>query len=225
MKNLKLYTILFLLFSCLLFTLFGCKKSMDLSPFVSELKTQIYSSESEEFKLTASYGFKEKHYNSDGKISERVYVLAFRLLDKQSDNVSYSLLFDYNGVNYKTNFKLNPVSHVLLAVIEIENFNEKEFTVTLAFSSKSVNLAMKSCVPDQTITYQNALSILQKNQPELIKLYLNENNIFCGEIILRILIKESHSYWYVGLCDKDGNLKALLLDGFTGEVLAIRQIF
>jgi hypothetical protein len=42
---------------------------------------------------------------------------------------------------------------------------------------------------------------------------------------MRVLVKDNHAYWYIGLCDTEGKLKALLIDGFDGKVLAVRDIF
>ena len=87
------------------------------------------------------------------------------------------------------------------------------------------NVQLKSTVPKNAISYSTALKYLQKNQRELIKTYCDSDGNFKGEICARIVVKDQKPYWYVGLTDKDGNLKALLIDGFNGEVLAIREIF
>ena len=41
---------------------------------------------------------------------------------------------------------------------------------------------------------------------------------------MRIIVKKEKPYWYIGLINQDGTTKALLVDGFSGEVLAIRKI-
>ena len=57
-----------------------------------------------------------------------------------------------------------------------------------------------------------------------LKNYCDEKGNFNAEIALRVLVKDNHPYWYVGLSNTSGT-KALLLDGFSGEVLAVKDIF
>ena len=83
---------------------------------------------------------------------------------------------------------------------------------------------MKSTLPKNTISYTKALTCLQKSQAELLKTYYDSNGNFNAEITLRVLVKDSHPYWYVGLSNANGT-KALLLDGLTGKVLAVKDIF
>ena len=83
---------------------------------------------------------------------------------------------------------------------------------------------MKSILPENTLTVSQALQSLSEKQNQLIGNYTDENGTFNGEIHARILVKNDHPYWYVGLVNKDKNLKALLIDGINGEVLAIREI-
>ena len=82
---------------------------------------------------------------------------------------------------------------------------------------------MKSTLPKGTISYKKALEYLQKNQSELVKSYYDDGE-FKAEICMRVLVKDNHPYWYIGLTNST-NTKALLIDGFSGEVLAIRDIF
>ena len=42
---------------------------------------------------------------------------------------------------------------------------------------------------------------------------------------MRIFVKNDSPYWYVGIASGNGKLKALLIDGASGELLAAREIF
>lgn len=203
-------------FSCL----FGCNKALDLMPYVTELKSDIFTSQNSSYNLKANYGYKT--YNGT-----KIYNLTFIFMDNNNilANVTYSISLDYNGVTYKKSFTYSPVSHNFVAKLEVPNFIEKEFNVSLLFSSENINITMKSCLPENTISPSTALKNLVEKQPSLIKTYLTDTNIFLGEITLRVLVKDEKPYWYIGLFDEQGNLKALLIDGFTGDLLAIREIF
>ena len=52
---------------------------------------------------------------------------------------------------------------------------------------------------------------------------LKNNGVFYGEIFLRLLYDAGKCYRYVGVCDRNGKIKAYLLDGETGRVIAERS--
>ncbi len=207
-------------------TLFsGCKSDNPLEKYVSELRCDVFYGQSENFTIKAGYGFKETPYNNDGKARSRQNLLTFRLLDKETDDISYSLTTSINDVEYKKEFKLNPVSHTLTTAIEIDEFNLKEFSITINSGSGAETVTLTSQLPDNTINYLTALNHLEKEQSELIKSYYDVDGNFKAEIYARVLVKDEKPYWYIGLASGGENLKALLIDGFSGEVLAIREIF
>ncbi|MBR2498124.1 MAG: hypothetical protein IKB67_00180 [Clostridia bacterium] len=222
MKKLK-FCICFLV--CFSIVFCGCKTPNPLFPLVSELRSDVFSGSSENLSLTACYGFNETPKLNDAKIGERVYLLQFKLKDKSTDQTSYGIKLDFNGQTYKSDFKLHLVSHTLSAVIEIDDFNLKSFEVTVTYGSQSEVITLNSKVPENTLNYTSALDCLYKEQRALIDTYQNDNGDLELEVCARIIVKKEHAYWYVGLSGKNGNLKALLIDGITGETLAIREIF
>ena len=58
----------------------------------------------------------------------------------------------------------------------------------------------------------------------MINGFYDQNNNLNLEIHARITVKDNAPYWYVGLNTKNG-LKALLVDGTSGKILAIREIY
>ncbi len=209
---------------CIVFIFFvGCKSQPTLDAFVSELRSNCYESVDSSVHVSAGYGFMEKMPNLDGAISQKTYALVFRLKDNQDENITYNVSLNYNGKEYSCAFKLHPVTHTLSAIIEVDNFNVSEFEITLSYSSTNQVIKMQSTLPKGTISYSKALIYLQKHQPDLVKSYY-QNGEFCAELCLRVLVKDNHAYWYVGITNSEGT-KALLIDGFSGEVLAVRDIF
>ena len=211
------------IFLCFLLLFSGCKTQNTLAPFVSELRSNCYHSQDSDFDISAGYGFIEINKNFDGKKGQTAHVLTFRL-NHQNDLITYNVALTFNEKEYKSTFKLNPVSHNLTAFIPVDNFNLTEFDITLSYGSENIVIKMKSTLPKNTISYTKALTCLQKSQAELLKTYYDSNGNFNAEITLRVLVKDSHPYWYVGLSNANGT-KALLLDGLTGKVLAVKDIF
>ncbi len=203
----------------------GCQRPNPLIEKVSELRSNVYRGECQYFTLRATYGFKETPYVSDGNLGEKVYSLEFKIEGHTSINVQTIVILERNGNEYRQEFKLDPVTHSVKAKIEIEDFSEKTFTVTVLYGSTTSTIELRSIVPENAIDYKTALESLYNEQSSLISKYLDDDKNFIGEITARILVKDNHPYWYVGLTSSSGELKALLIDGITKEVLAIREIF
>ena len=119
----------------------------------------------------------------------------------------------------------NPVTHALTAAIEVDNFTEKEFSVNVISSGKTETVKLKSILPDDTLTSSAALKSLTENQAELIDNFTDPDGNLKAELYMRVLVKDQKPFWYVGIASGNDQLKALLVDGVTGEVLAIREIF
>ena len=51
------------------------------------------------------------------------------------------------------------------------------------------------------------------------------NGAFGAEITLRVFVNNEKPYWYVGLVRGEHKVVALLIDGVTGDVLAIRELY
>ena len=216
---------------CLLISIFvfgGCDcggEEQGLSLNVSQLRYELYEGKSQNYTLYAEYGYTESPYLADGKMGERVYILRFRLPDRQTDQITYSISLDFNGKIYNQDFALSPNRHALTCEMQIENFNKKEFMVTIGTDADKESLSLKSIVPNNVLDYKGALKSLEKHQAELLKNYINSDGIFTAEIYARIIVKESKAYWYIGIASENGNIKALLIDAQNGEVLAIRDVF
>ncbi len=213
------------IFILCIFALFfsGCKSQPTLDKYVSELRSNCYESIDSSISISAGYGYREKMPNLDGSVTQKTYAIVFRLKDVQNENITYNVALTFNGKEYKSTFKLNAINHTLSAIIPVDNFNLNEFDIALSYSSTNQVIKMKSTLPKGTISHSKALLCLQKHQPDLVKSYY-KNNQFCGEICLRVLVKDNHPYWYIGMSNDKGT-KALLIDGFSGEVLAVRDIF
>ncbi len=218
----KVFTVILLIFLSL--SLFACKQQDGLYPFVSDLRSNAYQGQSGELTVKGGYGFRETPFVNDGKVGNCAYALTLKLVGKETSQASFTASLDFNNQKYSAPFKLNPVTHSLVAVIEIENFDQTEFNLYLTCGDETQTITMRSIVPSQTISYQKALACLEQSQPQLIKAYSDAEGNFNAEIYARIIVKNDKAYWYVGIASGKDNLKALLIDGANGEVLAIREI-
>ena len=206
------------LFPAFIFT--GCEKEEPLLDYVTELRENVYEGELDGYHLKACYGFKRSKTESGAE--NKKYALTFTLTGNVTSAVEYSLCFNYDGVKYEDVFKYDISGERLYAEFFIVTFTAKEFDAVLNFSSEKREIKLSSTLPENTKTYKEILSALKEKQTAFID-GLYEDGVFRAEIILRVTVKNDKAYYYVGIV-KDGYLKAFLMDGETGEVLAIREI-
>ena len=219
----KIYPLFFILLFCLtnIFTFSGCEKTDPLIESVTELRQNLYEGTGETLKLKAGYGFNLKSQKSD---EQKQYYLTIKILNPAKENTGYMVCFTHEEVEYKKEFEFNPITSNYSVSFEIDNFSLKEFTVSITFGSNKEEILLKCVVPDGTITYQTALKRLREQQSNLLSNYIDENGNYNVEICARIIVKDGTPYWYIGLTDKNGVIRALLIDGLNGEVLAVKQI-
>lgn len=217
---------------CLLLALFGflflgfssCHKHEPLIDRVSELRFELYEGFTDDYSVKAAYGYKEHPSANDGAIGNKVYALSFLLCDKTPDDVARVLTFVHGENTYRAEFKLNPANDSLCASVELADFAAKEFVVKIIVGSSAENVTLKSIIPERTITPAAALRALTEKQGDFLSAYKNEKGEFTGEISQRIIVKNEKPYWYVGIMNGKGGVKALLVDGINGEILAVREI-
>lgn len=222
MKRKKLYISLLLGVIALCGTFFcACEKQSALLPYVTELRQNIYTGESENYSLTAYYGYTTA---SGETTSKKVYALDFKLKGKQTENAAFTLYLDFGEKTYKKPFELDKTTDRLCAKIEIENFAPPSFDVKIACADMTESVTLTSALPQKTIDNAAALEYLEANQSALISACTDENGNFSAEIVQRVLVKDGAPYWYFAL-KRDNGVKALLVDGLNGDVLAVREVF
>ena len=225
----KKIILIFALVLASIFALSGCdcsnKKEIDYVNYVSELRSNLYEGKSDNYSLKASYGFKETPYQNDGKIGKKIYLLSFKLEKIENLEISYFLKFTHADKTYEKQFSLNHNKNALTCEIEIKDFTAQNFTVEVGTLQEKESVVMQSIIPKNALDFKGAIQALIKNQPSLIESYTNSNGEFNGEIYARILVKDGKAYWYIGIANGNGALKALLIDGMSGEVLAVREVF
>ncbi len=207
----------------------GCdcsgKKEVDYLSHVSELRSEVYEGKSEDYTLKASYGFRETPYINDGKVGKQVYYLTFEMVNVTNLDLTYFLNFTHDGQTYEKQFNLNHHRSALFCEIEIKDFNENSFTVSVGTLKDMQEIVMQNAIPENSLDYKGAINSLIKSQPSLLDNYKDEDGDFCAEIYARILVKDGKAYWYIGIASGNGGLKAMLIDGKTGEILAVREVF
>ena len=198
----------------------GCgEQTSFLLNYVSELKCDVFTCDGE-YNLSATYGYKETPYSNDAKVGEKEYTLTFILKDVPESEVDYSLIIpEFNDCKL---FFSKSRSGNLIAEIKREDFKSKTLDVKLCFSDQMIDITLNSIIPEKALDVNKVLLKLQVDQENLVTHYVDGVN-FNAEIYARILVRNEKVYWYIAFGDGN-NLKALLVDGLSGEVLAIREV-
>ncbi len=216
----SIYIFLLVLLSLFYSFSVGCQKQTSfLLDYVSELKCEILTCDSE-YNLTATYGYKEAPYSNDAKVGEKEYTLTFILKDQVESQVEYFLIIpEFNDC--KLVFSKSKSGNLVATLVK-EDFSSKTLAVKLCFGENIVDITLNSIIPKEALDVNKVLLKLQEEQENLVTHYIDGLN-FNAEIYARILVKNDKIYWYIAFGDGN-NLKALLVDGISGEVLAIREV-
>ena len=95
-------------------------------------------------------------------------------------------------------------------------------TLTVNCDGESKDYTLQSILYDGVMSAEEALQCAVEYDGATFET-LKKNGIFYGEIFLRLLYDAGKCYRYVGVCDRNGKIKAYLLDGETGRVIAERD--
>ena len=194
----------------------ACNSKPNLNNHVVEARLNLFEGENQGLKLSCAYGY---------TLSEQKnYAMTFKLFTDASTEITYSVSVSLDVMHTET-FTLSPITHTLTATIYGKLLSQKSFDVILSYGSEKITISMQSIIPDNVLDVQSALNSLASSQPSLINSFVDEYGTLCVDVCIRIIVRENKAYYYVALTDKSGGVKALLLDGITADVLAVRDIF
>lgn len=215
------FMVLFLVFP-FIFIFSGCKEQNPYVKYISDLQQDIYAGKVGDANLTATYGFREYPFLNDGTVGERVYGYVFKL-DAIPDDIHRSIEFESDGKTYAANFELDKITSEYKAKIEIEKYFEQSFTVDFICGSEKTSVTLNSILPENCLDCEQALTVLEKEQNALLNAY-TADGAFRAELYMRVFIRNDVPYWYVGIASGNDKLKALLIDGVSGKLIAVRDI-
>ena len=205
-------------FLCALAPLFllgftACSSSPDYFDYVSEYRSSVYifSEDGEELKIYCSR--REAPYSSDGikgQLNDTVEI--FYSSDATADEVHISVGDMQGDMNYRS------VTRDFYLCFTAEDEGAASVQATLTVDGKEKTIDVPNVRDEGVIDGRKALQCVLEYDGERFAA-LTKGNRFLGEINIRLLYDEG-CYYYVGVCDREGNTYAYLLDGTDGRVLA-----
>lgn len=194
----------------------GCDKKIDYCDYVSENRTGIYLYADDNLSVKIYTGERESPYSADGikgKLESFTEIFVYFEVNPEevfitTQNMSGEM--NYNSV--KNCFYLSEGTQLPRGEsVEIELICDKK---TATYNATNV-------VTSDVMSFDVALNCVMEYDSQAFE-KLVKNGLFDGEIYIRILYDEG-CYYYVGVCDKSGKIKAYLVDGVHGKIIAERE--
>ena len=201
----------------------SCKNEIDLSMYLSQNRTSVYTAVSENYTVTLYGEEREDPFLSDGFVGTIKKFITVRIEDCKKLLDDASITISYDGVTLKGNFEYSPLSGKYITEFEVENLPSKseisavikndgeEYTFTLS----GYNLSGEN--------YKSALQAVSKSASGYLD-KLKSNGSYLMEVRLRTIYQEDRIYYYVSIIDKQGKTLAYLVDGESFEILASKTI-
>ncbi|MCD8372930.1 MAG: hypothetical protein LUD27_06495 [Clostridia bacterium] len=190
----------------------GCKSKLDYSDYISELRYDVflYSGDSEEIKVYCSE--REAPYAADGIKGEMNGLIEiYAKFEKNYSSVSVDIDGSGGEMSYMT---VKDCWYISFS----GGFETDSLEATLDTDGKRNEYTLVSVLSEGVMDGKNALECVIEHNGALFE-SKTENGIFCGEIYIRLLFDE-RCYYYVGVCGRDKNIQAYLVNGETGRIIA-----
>lgn len=195
----------------------GCNNKMNYADYISEARRNIYVYSSDECNVKINYSEKETPYLCDGikgNISKLLEI--YVTLPKTYSTVTVSA-GDYSGeMNYLA------VEGCYYLSFSGDDFKSDNVNIKLTYGENTREYTAMSVLYDGVISCEDALLCAVEYDGALFE-SLTEKRLFNGEIYTRLLFDEG-CYYYVGVCDKNKNINAYLVDGEHGKIIATKKI-
>lgn len=196
-----------------LLCLSGCKKNVDYFTFVSEYRKSVYLYKDDVVSVRIYSVDKETPYSLDGvKGAVTEVTEVFVEYAKSADEVEIELLghggeMSWMAVtrNYYLSFSGGDLSGASIPVVLNIDGTEKKIDV--------FNVAEEGTIDGKT-----ALKCVREYDGDAFS-SLTEGSAFAGEIIIRLLYDDG-CYYYVGICNREANVHAYLVNGSDGRIIA-----
>lgn len=195
----------------------SCKSKIDYYSFVSEYRHDIYLYEDDGVSLKIYLSDKETPYNCDGVKGDMTTVCeVYYFAEKTPDEVEFEL----NGLGGEMSY-LSVSRSFYLSYTCDKTFGAKA-SVNLTVDGKQTTIEAGNVREEGTIDGATALKCVTEYDSEQFS-RLTDGNNFKGEIGIRLLYDEG-CYYYVGVCNREKNTHAYLLDATDGRIISERDI-
>ena len=195
----------------------GCSKSVKYSDYISERRSDIYLYAGDDTEIKIYCSNREQPYAADGIKGEMSNFLEiFVSLPKNYETVE----IDAEGLGGEMNFRAAENDYYLS--FTAKPFETESVEIKLDLDGKTSEYTAQSVKSGALITCEQALNCVIDHDKSLFS-SLTDGNLFAGEIYVRLLY-DNGCYYYVGVCDREKNVNAYLVDGERGKIIASKKL-
>lgn len=201
---------------CSLPLLPACKRSINYSDYISEYRKSVYLCKEDGYELKIFCSDRETPYALDGVKGNMTTVTEVYYSCSGSPS---SVVADIDGQGGEMSYM--SVTNSFYLSFSGKLTEKESVMVKLNVDGKESEIEVKNVLESGTIEAQNALKCVTEYDRETFE-RLCGGNAFAGEIAVR-LIYDDGCYYYIGVCDRNKNVKAYLVDGKDGRIIAERE--
>ncbi len=196
----------------------GCGK-YDYSKHLSEIRSDLFSAETEEFSVVLSCVSREHPYLSDGVAAPRGDLCEIVLTSPEHTDRTYSVTV-LGETEWGGEMSFRNVRGDWFYSQGVTSFPEGSVSLRISWEDGETEVAATSVKTENTLSCKEALARAVEEEKALVKSMTREG-AFRGEFYVRLLRRDKN-YYYVGIVNEAGETVSLLLDAESGEVLARR---
>ena len=192
----------------------------DYAEHISDVRSDCFLAETEDFSLTVSCISREVPYAADGVActrSDLIEIVLKPAADRESENASYSVtLHGTPAVSGELSYRSVKGDYFLSQGVTA--FPEGSISLTVVENGTAHEITATSVRTQEMLTPEEAVDSAVRAEQELSGRIQGKR---CRSKLKVGLVKRGRAYYYVGIIGKEESA-ALLLDAETGEVLARR---
>lgn len=195
----------------------GCSAQVDLSKYISEKRSEIYLYSDDDAEIKLYCVSREQPYAADGICGDvcdliEIYVT----FAKTPAAVEISVDGLHADMNYEAVDKRFTLSY------SAPPLQRDGVDITLNCDGEQKIYRALNVKDKGVLSCEQAVKCAYAYDKELFD-SLKTRRDFAGEIYVRLLYDDG-CYYYVGLCDRNKNITAYLLDGGIGKVISTKKL-
>lgn len=203
----------------LLPALAACGK-YDYSVHLSEVRSDLFVAEDDEFTVTLSCITREYPYLSDGVTGALTNIVEIVLESGEIVERDYCV-YVLGEREWGGDMSFRNVRGDWFYSQSVSAFPEGSVSLRVSWGDETREVVATSVKNEATIAPETALELAVAAETDYIA-GLTSDGVFQGEFYVRLLRRDKN-YYYIGIVDTSGATLSLLLDSETGEVLARRE--
>lgn len=195
----------------------GCAKTIKYTDYISEKRTDIYLYASDDTEIKIYCSKREQPYAMDGiKGDVSDFIEIFVKLPKNPETLEVSA----EGLGGEMNYRA--VENDFYLSFTAGPFKTASVEVTLDCDGKVTEYTLQSVKSGALLSCEQALNCVIEHDKDLFS-SLTDGKVFSGEIFIRLLY-DNGCYYFVGVCDRNKNMNAYLVDGERGKIITSKKL-